>query len=184
MKCHKLWKKSIRGGGSKPKSKQSTFQMQTNLTRGGGFEFFTFFPNVNIMQSNKLLDYYGNFPNFIFSISIFSQIRSEGGGGSSNIIFFPNSKQSTLSWGGGPRKSWTFSTIWDIFFLECYPQMIISTQLIFKVVRQNSSYHELDVAYNTKLFNLCCPLIKTNYRPLVSKNILRFYSHFQQYYQR
>ena len=36
----------------------------------------------------------------IVYISIFSQIRSEGGG-SSNLNFFPNSKQSTLSLGVG-----------------------------------------------------------------------------------
>ena len=36
--------------------------------------------------------------------------------GSSNISFFPNSKQSKLSWGGS-RKLWTVSTICDIFFM-------------------------------------------------------------------
>ena len=49
-----------------------------------------------------------------------NQVR--GGGWSSNIIFFPNSKQSTLSQGGGSRKLWTFSTICEIFFLDCSPQ--------------------------------------------------------------
>ena len=38
-------------------------------------------------------------------------------GGSSKIKFFPNSKQSKLSWGGWSRKLWTVSTICDIFFM-------------------------------------------------------------------
>ena len=46
------------------------------------------------------------------------------GGGSSKINFFPNSKKSKLSQGGGSRKLWTFSTIWDIFFLEGSPNVM------------------------------------------------------------
>ena len=42
--------------------------------------------------------------------------------------------------------------------------MIISAQLIFKVIREKSSCNELDVTYNNqKLFNLCCP---SNHKPL------------------
>ena len=55
----------------------------------------------------------------IFPISIFSQIRSEGG-----VIkyhFFPKFKIVHIILGGGSWKLWTFSTIWDIFFLECSP---------------------------------------------------------------
>ena len=51
----------------------------------------------------------------IFPISIFSQIRSEGG-----VIkyhFFPKFKiVHIILGGGGSRKLWTFSTICEIFF--------------------------------------------------------------------
>ena len=55
----------------------------------------------------------------IFPISIFSQIRSEGG-----VIkyhFFPKFKIVHIILGGGVKKIIDFSTIWDIFFLECSP---------------------------------------------------------------
>ena len=94
-KCHKLWKKSRRGGGSNPKSKKSTFQMQTTLTRGGGSEFFTFFPISIILQLFCNITFIRN-----VYISNFFHFRSRGEG-SSKIKFFPHSKQSTLSSGVG-----------------------------------------------------------------------------------
>ena len=47
------------GGGANPKSKKSTFQMQTTLTRGGGSEFFTFFPNSNNRNMTLTFMIYG-----------------------------------------------------------------------------------------------------------------------------
>ena len=66
----------------------------------------------------------------IFPISIFSQIRSEGGG--HQISFFSQIQNSPhYPRGGGSRKLWTFSTIWDIFFLECSPNLFtICSQLV------------------------------------------------------
>ena len=59
-----------------------------------------------------------------------------------------------MPWGGGGGVS--------IKMIMYY--MIISAQLIFKVIREKSSCNELDVTYNNqKLFNLCCP---SNHKPL------------------
>ena len=55
-KMSQIVEKVHKGGGSNPKSKKSTFQMQTTLTRGGGSEFFTFFPNSINQKYN--IDFY------------------------------------------------------------------------------------------------------------------------------
>ena len=76
--------------------------MQTTLTRGGGSEFFTFFPNVNIMQTIRLIDYQGNFPNFNFFPN---QVR---GGGVIKYHFFPKFKILHIILGGGVKKIMDF----------------------------------------------------------------------------
>ena len=64
---------------------------------------------LRFQQESEGVQQYQNSLHFkFFPISV-------EGGGLSKINFFPNSKQSKLSWGGS-RKLWTFYTICDIFF--------------------------------------------------------------------
>ena len=67
----------------------------------------------------------------IFPISIFSQIRSEGGGGVIKYHFFPKFKIVHIILGGGGVKKIMdfFHNLWD-FFLDCSPYSINLRQLV------------------------------------------------------
>ena len=74
--------------------------------------------HVRFQQGSEGVQRYQNSLHFKFS-----PISVEGGG-SSKINFFPNSKKSKLSQGGGgSRKLWTFSTNYGIFYFEPSPKL-------------------------------------------------------------
>ena len=96
----------------------------------------------------------------IFPISIFSQIRSEGGG--HRISFFSQIQNSPhYPRGGGSRKLWTFSTIWDIFFCECSPyHLIISIEYLiyFIMVAVLRALFRLQYVWLYNIFQLAVTL--------------------------
>ena len=59
MKCHKLGKKSIRGGGVKSKIKIVYISNVDYFDWRGGSEFFTFFPNSNNRNMTLTFMIYG-----------------------------------------------------------------------------------------------------------------------------
>ena len=56
------------------------------------------------------------------------------GGGAIKNQFFPNSKKSKLSWGGGAWKLWTFSTIYGIFCSEP-KEYLMNNEIIWKILQ-------------------------------------------------
>ena len=75
-KCHKLWKKSIRGVGGQSQNQNSLhFKCRLLWLEGGGSEFFTFFPISIILQLFCNITFIRN-----VYISNFSQFWSRGAG--------------------------------------------------------------------------------------------------------
>ena len=123
MKCHKLWKKFIRGGGQSQNQNSLHFKCRL-LWLEGGSEFFTFFPISIILQL---------FCNITFIRNVWKSKMSEfdpRGGVSNFQKCLKFKKVWNFRWGGGVKPIWEFFPNFSVFFFMMAPLIIFGSKLM------------------------------------------------------